>query len=264
MMSSQIKLEFGRRFREARDAKKLSRAALGLRLGISPKTIQSWEMGRTFIEDLSLIPAIQAELDISVSDLIAESTTATGLNRVAEQPAAYGSRGARSQEMAKAGPVTPRLTIQVLAPEKAVDEKLLTAETVAVPVLRPTSSTKNVSQLTVGDIASYALIPTEWVPRGGVLVAFRMSDSSMAPMIPLGAVVIVDRRAVETEKVGNKVVAMFLQSKGLRIRRFVRDPLSGVMMGLPVIEGRRGKCSFRPDLGDQIIGRIVGILAQPE
>ncbi|MDR1535410.1 MAG: helix-turn-helix domain-containing protein, partial [Planctomycetota bacterium] len=48
-MSKNIKFEFGRLLRQSRDAKGMSRVSLARRLGISPKTIQSWEMGRTFI-----------------------------------------------------------------------------------------------------------------------------------------------------------------------------------------------------------------------
>ncbi len=83
-----IKTKFGKLFRAARDTKRLSRAALGMRLGISPKTIQSWENGRTWIEKLSLIPAIESELDVSISEIIRRATD-RGRSAVAESPAAY-------------------------------------------------------------------------------------------------------------------------------------------------------------------------------
>lgn len=259
-MTSDIKAEFGKRFRAARDAKKLSRAAFGVRLGISPKTIQSWEMGRTFIEDLSLIPAIEAELDISVSDLIAKATHG-GRSVAAESPAPYGKR---KRGYAKAGPVMPELELHAAKSAQLPDPEKLAKAVVAVPLIRPTSVAKNVAELTPRDILEHRVIPGDWVPRGGVLVAYRMSDSGMVPMINLGGTVIVDRRAQEPEKVLNRVVAMYLESKGMRIRRLMKDPGTGRMYGVTAIEGRRGRMPFRPETGDTILGRVIGVLSQPE
>ncbi|MBN2712695.1 MAG: helix-turn-helix transcriptional regulator, partial [Planctomycetes bacterium] len=241
------------------DAKKLSRAALGLRLGISPKTIQSWEMGRTFIEDLSLIPAIEAELDISVSGLIARATGAE--SAVAEAPASYGSR---KRAMAKAGPLATSFDIHAVKNEAMPDAEELAKKIVAVPLVKPSAVTKPVSELTTKDIIEHITIPGEWAPRGGVLIAYRMSDSGMVPIIPLGGTVIIDRRPQETDKAMNRMVALYLQSKGVRIRRLMKDPISGKVMGTTAFDSRRGKVNFREDMGDYILGRIVGILAQPE
>lgn len=73
-----IRKRFGEKFRLARDDASLSRAKLAKKLGISPKTIQSWEMGRTFIEDLSLIPKLNRALNLgkksdTILDMLDES-----------------------------------------------------------------------------------------------------------------------------------------------------------------------------------------------
>lgn len=259
-MSSEIKAEFGKRFREARDEKKLSRATLGVRLGISPKTIQSWEMGRTFIEDLSLIPAIENELSISVSDLIAKATM--GESYAAEAAPAYGC-GANAGNP-KAGPLATCVTVHAANIGELPDEKALENEFVSVPMIRPQSALKPIPDLEAADISSHVVIPGAWVPRGGVLVAYRMGDSGMNPMIPLGAIIIVDRRPCELEKVVERVVAIDAHGKGMRIRKLVSDPLTKKVWGMTTIEGRRGKFEYREDQGDRVVGRVVGILAQPE
>lgn len=258
-MSKSVKLAFGKRFREARDGKKLSRAALGQRLGISPKTIQSWEMGRTFIEDLSLIPAIEVELEISVSDLIAEAT-GTGACNGTEDTARPVDGGSH----VLAGPAKPSLQVHVQALTNMPDHEELIKDVVAVPMIRSRAEHKPVSELTPDDIHQYVVIPGSWVPRGGVLVAYRMGDSGMLPMMPLGATVIVDRRAMDLEKSIDQVAALFFESKGVRIRKLVRDRKSGRFLAQTIIEGRRTSLPFRPDQGDSILGRVVGVLAQPE
>lgn len=260
-MSDSIKNEFGKRFREARDAKKLSRAALGLRLGVSPKTIQSWEMGRTFIENLSLIPAIEDELEINIPEIIDRSVRRTGgASMAAEAPASYG---ARRKGRPQAGPISAQFDVHVLAGPAAPEAEDLAEGLVAIPVIKPRAAAKPVADLENKDIAGHAVIPSDWTPRGGVLVAFRQGDSSMAPMIPLGGTVIVDRRPCEMRQALNRVVALFIQNKGLRIRRLQEDPYSQKLMGMPILDGMRGKAPFRPDHGDEVLGRVVGVMAQP-
>jgi len=258
-MSNEIKAEFGKKFREARDLKKLSRATLGVRLGISPKTIQSWEMGRTFIEDLSLIPAIESELDISVSNLIARATMINE-TMAAEAAPAYGP----SANPPKAGPFAPSFTVHAMNPNIMPDEAELEKEFVSVPLLKPQSVLKPIPDLENDDIQSHVIIPGAWVPRGGVLVACRMGDSGMNPMIPLGAIVILDRRPSELSKMAERVVGIDAHGKGLRIRKLVSDPLTKKIWGMTTIEGRRGKFEYREDMGDKVIGRVVGIMSQPE
>lgn len=73
-----IRKRFGEKFRLARDEMNFSRAKLAKKLGISPKTIQSWEIGRTFIEDLSLIPKLNRTLQLdgtshTILDMLDES-----------------------------------------------------------------------------------------------------------------------------------------------------------------------------------------------
>jgi transcriptional regulator with XRE-family HTH domain len=261
-MTSNIKAEFGKQFRSARDAKKLSRAALAMRLGISPKTIQSWEMGRTFIENLSLIPAIEAELTISVTSLIEKSTRGIMPEVAAEAPAEYGASS--SKGCPKTGPVHVGFTLHAAKLAAMPEEDILSKDVAAVPLLRPVAAAKPVPSLTTKDIAKYVVIPAEWVPRGGVLVAYRMSDSGMDPMIPLGGIVIVDRRIQDVERSLGRLVALNMNSKGVRIRRLIDDPISRKLVGVTALEGRRGKIPYREDQGDTILGRVVGVMGQPE
>lgn len=257
-VSCDIKKRFGKYLRAARDSKKLSRATLSVRLGISPKTIQSWEIGRTFIEDLALIPPIEAELDIAICELIARATRSGRGDVAAESATAYGKR-----RLVKAGPIPPHFDMHTVKSKSLPAPEKLEGGFAAVPLLRPKAIIKAVSNLTKRDISEYVVIPGEWVPRGGVIVAFRMSDSGMVPMIPLGATALVDRRPLNVTKALNKVVALNLHKKGVRIRCLIREPISNNLIGMTALEGQRGKALFRPELGDTILGPIVGVLAQP-
>lgn len=258
MLSKTIKVQFGKLLRDARDKKRISRAALGVRLGISPKTIQSWEMGRTFIEDLSLIPALESELDISISDFIAHSVQGEHGAATVKEPSARYGKGVT------AGPTGLHVAVQpVLGPE-ALDPDRLETDFVAVPSVKTNSLRKPVSELTAKDFTQHVIIPRAWVPRGGVLIACRMGDSGMNPMIPLGGTVIVDRRGMALEKAMNRVVALDIHNRGVRIRRLVTDAITRKVIAMTAVEGRRGRVDFRADQGDTILGPVVGILAQPQ
>jgi transcriptional regulator with XRE-family HTH domain len=67
-----MKKRFGAVLRTARENNRLSRQRLGNMLGSSMKTIQSWEMGRTFPEDLELIPRLEGLLGIRFDRILTE------------------------------------------------------------------------------------------------------------------------------------------------------------------------------------------------
>jgi transcriptional regulator with XRE-family HTH domain len=259
MTSPSLKTEFGQRFRTARDGKKLSRAALAMRLGISPKTIQSWEMGRTFIEDLSLIPAIESELGVSFAHLLGQADE-SGAGLAAEPVAVYGTRtkAVRPSERAPTGPLRPVVN--------AVDAEKLDADEaeeayVAAPLLRPSAAQTEPANLRTKDVQRYVLFPAEWCPRGRVVVAFRMSGASLAPAIPQGAHVIVDRRPIDPERLDGRFAALWVADRGLRIRQIEIDPQTGAIHGVPFGEKTRGSVELDFDKGDEILGRVLGHLA---
>lgn len=64
---------FGHTIRKHRDAKGISRARLAQMVSISPKTIQSWENGRTFPENLKVLKAIGKILDIDLGAAFAKA-----------------------------------------------------------------------------------------------------------------------------------------------------------------------------------------------
>lgn len=254
MTENTLKTGFGKCFRDAREACKLSRAALGLRLGISPKTIQSWEMGRTFPEDLSLIPAIEQELGISFSDMISASMEHVPSTMAAEASPSYG-RGRKRMDRAVTGP----LAVQVTVVGKNADE-VDNADYIAVPMVKPSSAQKQASELLDEDIVKNVLFPAEWIKRGRLLVAFRMKDSAMEPYIPHGAAVLVDTRQTQPDKLYGQIVAFWQPDKGLRIRRMAVNP-DGTPTGLPGREGGRGKIELQFEGEDRILGVVIGFMA---
>lgn len=86
--SEEIKSRFGKLFKAEREKlrsrslkkdgskvnRNMSRREMAEILNVSPKTIQSWEMGRTFIDKLLLIPKIYYAFGIEVTALVYEAT----------------------------------------------------------------------------------------------------------------------------------------------------------------------------------------------
>lgn len=251
-VTGEIKADFGKRLRKARDAKRFSRQVLGVRLGVSPKTIQSWEMGRTFIENLSLIPAIERELEISISSLIDEATCSTGVTLNEPQPPEYGTK---RHGVPVVGPLA--LSFNLIAEKSEVDSQ----DFRAVPVVKPVTLGDDVAKLQKKDILSHAVIPADWVPRGSVILATRMADSTLHPLIPHGSLVIVDRREQDPDKCVGHAVVMLVHNKGVRIRMLEDGVRRGLYDGAPFGNNRRGRIAYQPEKGDRVIGRVVGVLS---
>ena len=267
-MPKDIKAEFGRLMRLSRDAKGMSRATLAMRLGISPKTIQSWEMGRTFIERLDLIPQLEAELECSLSTLIAKATgatvTLTSGSLAGPVPIDEHQMGSASQQklLTRPGPLSPKFNLSAAsAVATGAEADNLEAEWVSVPMLKPTAVLNPISDIQPRDIIRHVIIPREWVPRAGVLIAVRMGDSAMMPMIPLGATVIIDLRPVPLDKALSRIAAIEFTGKGMRIRRVVRDMAGERYFGASITEHGRAQMQIRPSKGDRILGEVIGVLA---
>ena len=188
---SEIKDKFGRQLVAARKARGLSRVMLGLRLGISPKTIQSWEMGRSFVENLNLLPILERELGIDLKDTF--NKKALPKNPKFPQPLA--------------------LTFNLIArsgPKPAVDR--LAKDLIAIPLLRQAAATKDVHEIARQDIVGHAIIPRKWIVRGRLLTAFEVK-------VPGGKAIIIVNRAKMTfgKKTGRKL-AIWQPGKGLRVQ----------------------------------------------
>lgn len=68
-----IKKSFGDKLKLARMAAGYSRAKLAAQLSVSSKTIQSWETGRTFPENMALIPMIEKMLSFFIPDILSQT-----------------------------------------------------------------------------------------------------------------------------------------------------------------------------------------------
>lgn len=238
--------------RAVRDEIGMSRAALALRLGISPKTIQSWENGRTFIERLELIPRLESELGCSLSRLIAQASGAEQLPDAT--PAA-------PQTAPRMGPLQAKVE---LAPARAdcepdVDE--LENSFVAVPIITAAAAMGPVSEIHARSVHGQLVVPADWMPRSGVVAALRMADSAMSPMFPIGGMVVVDLRPVDPAKAVGKPVAVVLREKGLRIRRIFADSRPGRLYAAGC-NGKRARQPFRGDSGDRIVGMVIGSVSR--
>lgn len=245
-------------------------------------------MGRTFIERLDLIPQLEAELECSLSTLIAKATGATvggngngsgngNGNGNGNGGDGHGSglfdtavlldehqMGTASQQklLTRPGPLSPKFTLTTAASvAMSTEADKLEAEWVTVPMLKPAAVLSPVFEIQPRDIIRHVIIPREWVPRAGVLIAVRMGDSAMMPMIPLGATVIIDMRTIPMDKALSRIAAIDFTGKGMRIRRVVRDMAGERYYGASITEHGRAQIQIRPGKGDRILGEVIGVLS---
>ena len=265
-MLNNIKEEFGKLLRQTREARKMSRETLARRLGVSSKTIQSWEMGRTFLERLDVIPRLEVELGGSFSSYIAKAAglspgAAENAGDVCAPPEKRTASAAPPKPPVRVGPLAIKFDLakSPLAGSGAGDE--LEREWVAVPLLRPGALLNGIANLSPRDVVRHVAFPGEWAPKAGVLAALRVSDSAMMPMIPLGATVIADLRPAPPEKMLGKVAVIAFIDRGVRVRRLVRSMTGERILAAGVVEYSRAMLQFRPDKGDRLLGEVVGVLA---
>ncbi|MDR3210452.1 MAG: helix-turn-helix domain-containing protein [Planctomycetota bacterium] len=264
-MANTIKSEFGVMLRAARDARKLSRANLARRLGISAKTIQSWESGRTFIERLDLIPQLEAELECSLSGLIARAAGSHSPTLPDSDSGPSESIGTALREKlhTRPGPLAVKfIPVPGLPPGRPVDPERLEAEWVALPLLKMSILAKPVASLELRDVVRHVLIPREWVPRASILVASRVSDSAMQPVLPLGSTVIINLRPQSPAALAGRPVLLDLAERGTRIRQLEPNSGSGGSGFQVTGISARQRFSFKPEQGDRILGTVVGVLTQ--
>ena len=231
----------GRQLKAARCRSGLSRTALGARVGVSPKTIQSWEIGRTFIENLSILPALERELSVNVGAL---------LNQL------IGSR--RRNEPEEQGIHARPVVVEVV---DATEQASITRTWVAVPVVEPKGKDLPPAPEMRLRVREHIPVPLLWsgLRRHRNLMAFCMRDRQMEPFVPHMATVVVDGSlpTVDDYEDGS-VVAAYLAGRGIRIR-FLRRSAEGRLTLVPV-SGNVGRFRVSPP-ADRIFGRLLGITA---
>jgi len=227
--------KFGQLFRNAREKKRLSRAVLGDRLGISPKTIQSWEMGRTFIEKLDLIPLIEEELDVSIGGILSE---ASGRIKVPDM------------HVRKAKPLTFAVNAKA-----DLDSSCWTA----VPLVKPANKEETDPAKIRWKVLDYVLVPQDWIAgRQRNLMAVRMQGRRMGPTIPEHACVVFECQRAPYERWQDTIVVAFIKDKGIRVR-YARTEPDKVVLGLHGY--RKGRFTLRKGT-DRILGRVTGMLCK--
>ena len=256
-ITNEIKEDFGKRLRAARDARGLSRQVLSARLGVSPKTVQSWEMGRTFIEKLSLFPLIERELGISIAQIIEEAMLpeTTNTKRVAEPQAAYGSNKQDNEE-------DQPLTFGYSQVKASIEFSAESSDKfAAIPVIKADSLGKEVHDLTESDVINHTVISREWVPRGGLMIAFKAEDNGLEPTVPANSIVVIDRRPVNLDKIYGKNVAVIQKNKALKLRKIEEGKNKNSFRAVPANGKSRGSFELKFDKGDRILGKIIAVFS---
>lgn len=72
-LNDMIKKSFGEKFKIARKNAGYSRSKLSQEIKVSAKTIQSWEDGRTYLENMGLIPIIEKRLGFFVPKVLGDT-----------------------------------------------------------------------------------------------------------------------------------------------------------------------------------------------
>jgi transcriptional regulator with XRE-family HTH domain len=281
-----IKKSFGKALRLAREAKEFSRANLALRLSVSPVSIASWEMGRTFIERLDLLPRLESELDISIPHILAESLAGRKLPPPSAEPLpSPNSPKAQALAKPKAGPFavtfhdTPTDVPPYEGAYESIDydertpaieenaspdsgegerEKALSQAWLAVPEMRFESLERAPNAFLPTDKIGGVLIPKTWITPKNICIAVRMPDGRMHPEIPDGAQVILDIRPYPLEKRIGCICALQVKSLGLYIRR-LRQEEDGSFWAMPS-DDERWKIPMNAD--DKCIGFAIAMLSK--
>lgn len=87
-------MTFGEKVRNARRARGLSQDALAGQLGVSRRTVTSWETDRSFPRTRGGYEALAGALGVPVNELLVED----GTSSLMETGAQYGDRGKKSAE----------------------------------------------------------------------------------------------------------------------------------------------------------------------
>lgn len=133
-----------------------------------------------------------------------------------------------------------------------------------MPFVRP-SVLENFSGLfSKNDILRRVLIPSEWVPYGGLLIAVRLSDSSLSPNIPKGATVILDCKHNNPKKEVSQFVGIAFHRKGFRLRKLVCEKFPDAYCAVTVNRSANKAIPFSEESGDRVVGRVVGWLVHSE
>lgn len=252
--SREIKSRFGALLRAARERQKISRANLAQKLDVSPKTVQSWEMGRTFIEDLSLVPHMEAELGISFHEIIELALSSDEHRSV---------KDASDQMIATE---VPRIKMPLYTPDTLViDTDGVSPAYKAIPEVTPATLETKVRQLQRSHILGYIPVPAAWCPRGGVIVATRIHDKNMEVMFPKTAILILDLRAYPVEKcIGRTVIVKKVGNSSPLIRIVTNDLVTDNYFAICAGNTRKGLVPIDIQSGDRILARVLGFFASPD
>jgi transcriptional regulator with XRE-family HTH domain len=232
---SEMKKQFGKMVRAARDSKGLSREQLAEIIGISPKTVQSWENGRTFPEDLSLLPTIGTALGISWSDFLL----------------------ARRNAKPSAVPLTATTTIEINGQTAEKLKADLEKNWMAVPLIKPGSIGKPVRLLTKEDISEYVVFQKSHGSTCGIYIAAKISGSGYEETVPQGSTVMIDVRKKSPGK--NARNRLYAIKKGQKVVAREVNMEEGKAIAFSSSKTRLGQFEIGESTDSAVLGKICSV-----
>jgi SOS-response transcriptional repressor LexA len=157
-----------------------------------------------------------------------------------------------------------RATTQVIAESYAPigDRSNKTAEAVLVPLLSGSAAAGNPRSISERDIDQYLPCPKYLLPKGGAIVAVKVSGDSMAPIVDDGYMVFVDISKREPDKLINKMVAAS-DADGVTIKWLRRD-LGHYLLVPHNVSQRHPVRVLNTQAGWGIVGEVVKWIGQPK
>ena len=133
---------------------------------------------------------------------------------------------------------------------------------VAVPVLKDPTMLAPGHFIQRHDPVGYCAIRADWCPHPAETECVLVADDSMAPSIPSGGIIAIDRSETRPERLVGRIVAIWQPQVGMvSIRRLYRAPQSGRYVAVPDNPtAENGPFDLGDD--DSIIGRVRAVHAQ--
>jgi len=206
--------EWASSIRELRHRLGMNQVQLGQRLHFSPMAVSRWERGEQEPTDRAYIE----------------------LGNLAGDPDCWyfwGRAGLHNENLLS---VTPVLRDR-LQKSRFADFQIVSAggtkknpaklPLVAIPVLKAVAAAigekgGDPSSLLAGPVESMIAAPKDWCPNPAATSCLRVRGTSMTPLIPDGAIIVVDSSQTDHMKLDGKVVVAWHRDQGLAVSRFKR------------------------------------------
>ena len=201
----------------------LTQAGLAERLGVSPATVSRWIQGKY---------EPTAEGYVALGNLAPRVDGMYFWERAGVDTSAFPEASLRQAQSS----LQVNLQDFTLIASRLISKPLPgSGSAVAIPLLKvsaygdPVPPPENVT-LNEVKVEEVLLAPLSWCPHPEHMISMHLSGDSMAPTIPPGAILFVDRAVVERAELNQKIAVVSHRDLGFKVARFQRVANSDLMV----------------------------------